>query len=93
MLAAELLVGVGVDFGDGDFVAVLESVGELFVDGREGLAVAAPGRKELDERGLAGVEDDVVEVVGEEVFDGRGGGGAGDGERRGDELGDPDHGC
>lgn len=69
MLAAELLVGVGVDFGDGDFVRVLEGVAELLVDGREGLAVAAPGREELDERGLAGVEDDVVEVGGEEVFD------------------------
>jgi len=69
MLAAELLVGVGIDFGDGDFVRVLESAGELLVDWREGLAVAAPGREELDERGLAGVEDDVVEVAGEQVFD------------------------
>ena len=90
---AELLVGVGVDFGDGDFVAVLESVGELLVDGREGLAVAAPGREELDQGRLAGVEDDVVEVVREEVLDGGRGGGAGDGEGRGDELGDADHFC
>ena len=69
MLAAELLVGVGVDLGDGDLVCVLEGVAQLLVDGREGLAVAAPGREELDERGLAGVEDDVVEVGREEVFD------------------------
>lgn len=73
MLAAEVLVGVGVDLGDGELVRVLEGVGQLLVDGREGLAVAAPGREELDERGLAGVEDDVVEVGGEEVFDCRGG--------------------
>jgi hypothetical protein len=69
VLAAELLVGIGVDFGDGHFVAVLESAGELFVDGCEGLAVAAPGSEELDESGFSGVEDYVVEVVGEQVFD------------------------
>jgi len=91
---AELLVGVGVDFGDGDFVGLgLEGGGQLFVDGREGLAVAAPGREELDQGGLAGVEDDFVEVVREEVLDGRGGRGAGDGEGRGEELGDPNHFC
>jgi hypothetical protein len=70
VLAAELLVGIGIDFGNGDFVGgVLERTGELFVDGRESLAVAAPGGEELDERGFAGVEDDIVEVVREEVFD------------------------
>lgn len=70
MLAAELLVGVGIDFGDGDLVrSVLESGAELLVDGREGLAVAAPGREELNESGLAGVEDDVIEVVGQQVLD------------------------
>lgn len=91
---AELLVGVGVDFGDGDLVGLrLEGRGQLLVDGREGLAVAAPGREELDERGLAGVEDDVVEVVREEVLDGGRGRGAGDGEGRGDELRDADHFC
>jgi len=91
---AELLVGVGVDFGDGDFVGLgLKGGCQLFVDGREGLAVAAPGREELDEGGLAGVEDDVVEVVGEEVLDGGCGRGAGDGEGRGDELRDADHSC
>jgi hypothetical protein len=93
VLAAELFVGVGIDFGDGHFVRVLESAGELLVDGREGLAMPAPGGEELDESGFARVEDDVVEVVGEQVLDCRGGGGAGDGERRGEELGDADHCC
>jgi hypothetical protein len=71
----------------------LKGRGQLLVDGCESLAVAAPGREELDQGGLAGVKDDVVEVVREEVLDGGGGGGAGDGEGRGDELGDADHFC
>jgi hypothetical protein len=56
---------------------VLEGQGELLVDGSEGLAVAAPGSEELDEGRLAGLENNVIEVVGDEVEDRRFGGSGG----------------
>ena len=65
---------VGVDLADGDLVVGMgEGLAELFVDGGQALAVAAPGGEEFDQRGLVGLEDDVVEVLGVEV-DHRGGG-------------------
>ena len=72
---SQRLLGVGVDLCDLDLVlGELKDAGELLVDGGEVLAVAAPGCEELDERGLSGLEDDVVEVVGDQVDDGRLGG-------------------
>lgn len=69
--AAEALLGVGVDLGDLDLVlGGLEGGGELLVDGSQVLAVAAPWREELDERGLAGLQDELVEVIGDQVEDG-----------------------
>jgi len=51
---AEIPLSVGIDLRDLDLVlGVLEGGGELLVNGRKVLAVAAPGSKELDERGLA----------------------------------------
>lgn len=93
VLLAKLFLSVGVDFGDDDLVLCeFERRGELFVDGREVLAVAAPGSEELDEGGFARLQDDGIEVLGREVDDGRGGG-AGDGEGRGEELCKSRHGC
>lgn len=63
--SAQVLLGIGVDFGDRDLVlGELEGAGELLVDGGEVLAVAAPWCEEFDEGGFAGLEDDIVEVAG-----------------------------
>jgi hypothetical protein len=57
LFRAELLVLVvvrrAVDLGDGDGVVALILRGQLLPDGREPLAVAAPRRKELDQRHAA----------------------------------------
>lgn len=61
----ERLFRIGVDLRDRDLVLPrFEAGGEFLVDGRQALAVAAPWREEFDKGGLAGVDDDVVEVVG-----------------------------
>jgi len=74
VLLAERLMLVGIDLGDCDLArGMLEARGELLVYGSEVLAVPAPRREELDERGLARVEHDVVEVGGREVDYGVGG--------------------
>ena len=91
-LAAQVLVAVGVDLGDLDLVlGELVRVGELVVHRRQVLAVAAPGREELDERGFAGFEDDRVEVGRVEVEDSRCGGGC-YGEGRHEDLFERRHG-
>ena len=62
---------IRIDLCNADLVAgVLEDGGEFFVDGGEVLAVAAPRGKELYEGGLAGLEDNIIEVGGVEVNDG-----------------------
>lgn len=67
---AQLSLSIGINLGDLNLVLrVLESGSKLLVNGGKGLAVAAPGRKELDEGRLAGLEDDIVEVGGDEVED------------------------
>ena len=72
---AQALVVVGIDVGDRDLVAGTgEGVGELFVDGGEVLAVATPRGEELDESGLVGFVDDLVEIGRNEVEDVGGGG-------------------
>jgi hypothetical protein len=78
---AELLVGIGINLGDGDLVVCeLECRGQLLVDGSQGLAVATPRGEELDQSGLSRLEDNVVKVLGDEVDDGRGGRSASQGE-------------
>ena len=69
---------IRVNLGDADLaLCVLKGSTKLFIDGGEGLAVAAPGSEELDECWLARVEDGLVKVAGEQVKNCRfGGGGA-----------------
>lgn len=75
---ANALLRVAVDLCDLDLVLrMLQGECELFVHGGELLAVAAPRGEELDESGLPGVEDHIVEVLGDEVQDGRLGRGRG----------------
>ena len=62
---------VRVDLGNRDFVTGEgEFGGELFVDGREVLAVTAPWCKEFNKGRFAGLENYFVKVVGNEVEDG-----------------------
>lgn len=90
---SEVLVGVGVDLGDVD-VAALEGGAELLVDRSEALAVTAPWGEELDERGLARLEDYFIEVLGKEVENVRGGDGAEEeGQGGGEDVGEGNHGC
>ena len=70
---AEVAVLVCVDFCNGDWGGG-ECCAEFLVYGCESLAVAAPGGKEFDEGGFAGVENDIVEVAGDQVEDLGGGG-------------------
>lgn len=59
---------VGVHFGDDDLVlGALEAGSQLFIDGRQGLAVATPWREELDQCGLARLQNLLVEVLGRQV--------------------------
>jgi len=70
ILLAQIAVLVRVEPGDGELVlGEGEGLRELLVDGGEVAAVAAPGGVEFDERGLAGLEDDLVEVLGDQVDD------------------------
>ncbi|THW90286.1 tRNA pseudouridine synthase B [Aureobasidium pullulans] len=79
---AQFLVGIGVDLCNVDLVlGKLEGRSKLFIDGSKSLAVATPGGKELDKRGLSRLENNVVKVLGDEVDDGRGGRSASQGER------------
>lgn len=62
---AQRAVLIGVDLSDGDLVfGEGEGLGKLLVNWGEGLAVAAPGGEEFNQRGLAG-QDDFVEVGGD----------------------------
>jgi hypothetical protein len=82
---AQGLVFVRIDLCDRDLASgVLETGGELLVDGGEVLAVSAPRGEELDKGGLARLQNDIVEVLGCEVDNrgcGRGGGGKGGQQR------------
>lgn len=63
---------IRVNLCNADLVAgVLEDGGKFLVYRGEVLAVTAPGGKELYEGRLAGLEDNIVEVGGAEVNDGR----------------------
>lgn len=80
-LLAQRAVRVGVDLCHADLVlCVLEHAAQLLPHGRQVLAVPAPRREEFDQRWLARLEHDVVEVVGDEVEDGGAGGRAEQGE-------------
>jgi len=57
-----------------------------FIDGRKSLAVPAPRSKELDQRWLAGLENEVVEVVGCKILDCRSSCCTKDGQRAHEEL-------
>ena len=84
---AEFSVRVRIDFGDHDLLFGEFVVGsELIVDGCEGLAVAAPRGEELDQGGLAGLKDNVVEVGGQEIDDSGSCVGAEDGEGTGEQM-------
>lgn len=81
--AAKLLVGIGVDLCNGNLLLCkLKGSGQLLVDWGESLAVAAPRGEELDQSRLSRLEDDIIEVVRDEINDGRGGRSAHQGERR-----------
>lgn len=66
---AKFLLCIGVNLCDLDVLGECEGAGEVLVDGGEVLAVAAPWCKELDKCWLAGLEDDAVEVIWDEVED------------------------
>lgn len=71
---AKLLVGIGINLCDGDLVLCeFECRGQLLVDRSQSLAVTTPGGEELDQSRLSRLEDNVVEVLRDEVDDGRGG--------------------
>lgn len=57
------LVGRGVHLDDEHVIAVLVLLGQLVVDGRQLLAVAAPGGVELNQNILGLVKDDLIEVL------------------------------
>lgn len=62
---AQRAVLIGVNLGDGDLIfGEGEGLRKLLVNWGEGLAVAAPGGEEFDQRGLSG-QDDFVEVGGD----------------------------
>jgi hypothetical protein len=68
---AELTLGVGVDLCNLNLVlGVLVGVCKVLPDGSKLLAVTAPRSEEFDEGGLAGLENDVVKVGGEQFDDG-----------------------
>ena len=69
--ATKLLVLVRIDLGDYQLVFLrLECTGQFIVNGGQSLAVTAPWSEELDESGLARLEDNVVKVGREEVKNG-----------------------
>jgi hypothetical protein len=69
---SEITLSIGVNLCDLDLVlGVLVGVCKILPDRSEGLAMTTPGGEELDESGLAGLEDDVVKVGGEKFDDGR----------------------
>lgn len=75
---AQSPLGIGVDLCDLDLVlGEFERLGELLVNGSEILAVAAPRGEELDEGRLSGLEDDLIEIIRDEVENGRFGGSGG----------------
>lgn len=79
---AELLVSISVNLSDGDLVLCeFERRSQLLVDRGKILAVTAPWSEELDQSRLSRLENDVVEVLGDEVDDGRSGRSANQGER------------
>ncbi|KAK1247909.1 LOW QUALITY PROTEIN: hypothetical protein MKX07_000797 [Trichoderma sp. CBMAI-0711] len=68
---SEVSLRVGVDLCNLDLVlGMLKHLGQLLVHGSKVLAVAAPGGKELDKRGLSG-KDKLVKVGRNQVDDGR----------------------
>lgn len=78
---AQIAVRVGINFSDLHLVGgVGEGLAQLLVCRSEALAVATPGREELDERRFAGFEDNFVEVLGAEFEDGGVGSGADNGD-------------
>jgi len=87
---AQRLLGIGIDLGDLDLVGKLKGLCELLVNGGKVLAMPAPGGEELDESWLSGLQDDIVEVFGNEVKDGRFGG-SNSREAREHEALDEDH--
>lgn len=80
---AQVAVRISVDLADGNLVlSEGKDTSKLLVDGGESLAVAAPRGEELNKRGLAGLQDDIVEVLGDEVDDS--GAGVGEAAERGE---------
>jgi hypothetical protein len=68
---AKLTLGVGVDLCNLDLVlGMLVSVCKVLPDGCKLLAVAAPRGEKFDKGRLAGLENDVVKVGGEQFDDG-----------------------
>jgi hypothetical protein len=83
-LASEIFVFIGVDLANHQLVfCELEALGELLVNGGKGFAVAAPRGEELDKRGLARLEDYIIEVAGDQIENG--GAGAGTNHHEGGE--------
>lgn len=80
---AQVAVRISVDLANGNLVlSESKDTSKLLVNRGESLAVTAPGGEELNKRGLAGLQDDVVEVLGDEVDDS--GAGVGEAAERGE---------
>jgi len=67
---AKLALGVGIDLCNLDVLGMFVGVCKILPNGSKLLAVTTPRSEELDEGGLAGLENDVVKVGGEQLDDG-----------------------